>query len=36
LSQPVHRGNRGTLLEPGDEIHLGDAVMRFEVRSKRA
>lgn len=35
-SQPVHRGNRGTLLEPGDEIHLGDAILRFEVRPKSA
>ncbi|HEX4228933.1 MAG TPA: FHA domain-containing protein [Bryobacteraceae bacterium] len=33
-SQPVHRGNRGTLLEPGDEIHLGDAILRFELRPK--
>jgi hypothetical protein len=33
-SQPVHRGNRGTLLEAGDEIHLGDAILRFEVRPK--
>lgn len=29
LSQPVHRGTRGTVLEPGDEIHLGSAVIRF-------
>lgn len=36
LSQPVHRGNRGTLLEAGDEIHMGDAVMRFELRPKSA
>jgi FHA domain len=35
-SQPVHRGNRGTLLEPGDEIHLGDAILRFELRPKDA
>ena len=33
-SQPVHRGNRGTLLEAGDEIHLGDAIVRFEMRAK--
>ncbi|MBV9081405.1 MAG: FHA domain-containing protein [Acidobacteriaceae bacterium] len=32
LSQPVHRGNRGTLLESGDEIHLGSAVMRFQTK----
>lgn len=29
LSQPVHRGARGTLLKSGDEIHLGSAVLRF-------
>jgi len=29
LSQPVHRSARGTVLKPGDEIHLGGAVMRF-------
>jgi hypothetical protein len=33
-SQPVHRGNRGTLLEADDEIHLGEAILRFEIRSK--
>ncbi|MBV9406590.1 MAG: hypothetical protein JO211_14695 [Acidobacteriaceae bacterium] len=32
LSQPVHRGTRGTLLKPGDEIHLGSAVLRFQSR----
>ena len=32
LSQPVHRGTRGTLLKSGDEIHLGDAVLRFQSR----
>lgn len=32
LSQPVHRGTRGTLLKPGDEIHLGNAVLRFQSR----
>jgi pSer/pThr/pTyr-binding forkhead associated (FHA) protein len=30
LSQPVHRSARGTLLQAGDEIHLGNAVLRFE------
>jgi hypothetical protein len=30
LSQAVHRNTRGTVLEPGDEIHLGQAVMRFQ------
>lgn len=29
MSQPVHRSTRGTLLQPGDEIHLGNAVLRF-------
>lgn len=29
LSQPVHRSTRGTVLEAGDEIHLGSAVLRF-------
>ncbi len=29
LSQAVHRGARGTVLQSGDEIHLGSAVMRF-------
>jgi hypothetical protein len=29
LSQPVHRGSRGTVLESGDEIHLGKAVLQF-------
>lgn len=32
LSQPVHRGSRGVLLKPGDEIHLGTAVLRFQSR----
>ena len=32
LSQPVHRGERGTLLKPGDEIHLGSAVLRFQAK----
>jgi hypothetical protein len=29
LSQPVHRGSRGLVLEDGDEIHLGSALIRF-------
>jgi hypothetical protein len=29
LSQPVQRGARGVLLQPGDEIHLGSAILRF-------
>lgn len=29
LSQPVHRSTRGTLLQDGDEVHLGSAVLRF-------
>ena len=32
LSQPVHRGTRGTLLKHGDEIHLGSAVLRFQSK----
>ena len=28
-AQPVHRGQRGTLLESDDEIHLGRAVIQF-------
>ncbi len=31
LSQPVHHSTRGTALKPGDEIHLGTAVVRFEA-----
>lgn len=31
LSQPVHRGARGLVLEDGDEIHLGSALIRFSV-----
>ena len=30
LSQEVHRNARGTKLLPGDEIHLGRAVLKFE------
>ena len=30
MSQEVHRTARGTKLEPGDEIHLGKAVVVFE------
>jgi hypothetical protein len=30
LSQEVHRNGRGTKLEPGDEIHLGRAVVVFQ------
>ncbi len=29
LSQPVHRSARGTVLKPGDEIHLGSAILKF-------
>ena len=32
LSQPVHRSARGVALKPGDEIHLGTAVLRFQSR----
>ncbi len=31
LSQPVHRSARGVLLKDGDEIHLGTAILRFEM-----
>jgi len=31
LSQPVHRNGRGVPLMPGDEIHLGRAVIKFVV-----
>lgn len=29
LSQPVHRNSRGALLKHGDEIHLGQAIVKF-------
>ena len=29
LSQPVHRGDRGVVLQPGDEIHAGRALIKF-------
>jgi pSer/pThr/pTyr-binding forkhead associated (FHA) protein len=32
LSQPVHRGVRGTVLKQGDEIHLGSAILRFQAK----
>jgi pSer/pThr/pTyr-binding forkhead associated (FHA) protein len=32
LSQPVHRSDRGVVLKSGDEILLGDAVVRFVIR----
>jgi hypothetical protein len=32
LSLEVHRTPRGAKLEPGDEIHLGRAVLRFQAR----
>lgn len=32
LSQEVHRTPRGTKLEPGDEIHFGKAVVRFQLK----
>lgn len=32
LSREVHRNQRGTRLEPGDEIHFGKAVCRFQVK----
>jgi hypothetical protein len=32
LGREVHRDTRGTRLLPGDEIHLGKAVLKFQVR----
>ena len=32
VSQPVHRGGHGVILESGDEIHLAQAVLRFELQ----
>jgi hypothetical protein len=32
LSHPVHRSDRGTVLESRDEIHLGNAVVRFQLK----
>jgi hypothetical protein len=32
LSREVHRNTRGARLEPGDEIHLGKAVIRFVLK----
>jgi|HubBroStandDraft_5_1064220.scaffolds.fasta_scaffold134647_2 hypothetical protein len=32
LSLPVHRGARGVVLQAGDEIHLGRAVVKFASR----
>lgn len=34
LSQPVHRGSRGTLLQAGDEIHVGNAILRFSFEKR--
>jgi hypothetical protein len=31
VSQPVHRGGHGAVLKPGDEIHLAQAVLRYEL-----
>jgi len=31
MSQEVHRDSRGVRLEPGDEIHLGRAILDFEA-----
>jgi hypothetical protein len=33
MSQEVHRTSRGVKLQPGDEIHLGRAVLVFEMES---
>ena len=32
MGQEVHRDTRGTKLLPGDEIHLGKAVLKFQVK----
>ena len=32
ISHAVHHNTRGTALKPGDEIHLGRAVVRFQLR----
>src|SRR5271165_4133438 len=32
MGQEVHRDTRGTRLLPGDEIHFGKAVVRFQVK----
>jgi len=32
MGQEVHRDTRGTRLLPGDEIHLGKAVLKFQVK----
>jgi len=32
LSRPVHRDARGVRLKPGDEIQLGRAIVRFQVK----
>jgi hypothetical protein len=34
LSYPVHRSSRGTLLQSGDEIHIGTAVIRFSLEKR--
>jgi hypothetical protein len=31
VSTAVHRGGHGSVLQPGDEIHLAQAVLRFEL-----
>jgi hypothetical protein len=32
MGQEVHRDTRGTRLRPGDEIHLGKAVVKFQLK----
>jgi hypothetical protein len=34
MGQEVHRDTRGTKLLPGDEIHLGKAVLKFQIRGQ--
>jgi hypothetical protein len=33
MSQPVHRGGHGALLQPADEIHLAQAVILFDLET---
>jgi len=33
LSQPIHRNARGVALRPGDEVHLGRAIVGFALKS---
>ena len=35
MGQEVHRDTRGTRLLPGDEIHLGKAVVKFQIKYRQ-